>query len=75
MKKGLPGKKGKSVRNSLPEEEGMAEAICDEQTVLLGGSRERNITEYSEWETTHNVEPRKKGGRRERCLKSWVYFP
>lgn len=74
MWKGDPQvKKKMSVRRPPPKEEGMAET-CGELTVLLWGSRERNITEYSEWEGIQNVEPRNKGGVGERCLKSWVYF-
>jgi len=64
---------GQSMRSPPPEEEGAAETTCDEQTatptphspVPLGGRRERNGSE---------VEPRKKGGVRGRCLKIYPYF-
>jgi len=60
---------GQSVRSPPPEEEGAAEATCDEPTVTpiprppapLGGRRERNASE---------IEPRKKGGVGEGVLRS-----
>jgi len=58
---------GQSVRSPPPEEEGVAETTCDEQTITpiphppvpLWGRRERNGSE---------VEPGKKGGMGGRCF-------
>lgn len=64
---------GRSVRSLPTEEEGAAETHDDDMTTapiphppaLLRGGRK---------EIRSEVEPRKKGGVREKCFKIWSYF-